>query len=333
MLLKVFSKLFGYNYEVVKLQSTVSKQKVITLGTLVLIPVSLWFFSGYYLSTSLYGVSWTTACFIGTGMAILILIIDRAFIVLTKENGAKELAKFRIFIAILSTVLGSLAMDLMLFSGDLKEYQALKRQNLKEEKIFEYKDAFGGNLERLKSERQLASDHYVLVSTEYISEVDGTNGTGKYGLGPAANVKQKRMNDSKIALDKANELFLSEQNRLEAEANSIADASIVNEQSSVISKVRDLHEFAFSGLVNFIYYFVVSAFFFCLEFFPFKYKSKTADSLFEKMLYAEEQVGERRLQTMMSQRDEIFRQDGLLGYRAERIRQLASNGNEFRRIG
>ncbi len=114
-MLKLFSFLFNYNYEVVKMQTTVSKQKIITLGTLVLIPVSLWWFSGFYLSCRLYEVPRWKALLVGAGLATIIFIIDRAFIVMTKDSGGKELAKFRIFIAVLSTVLGSLAMDLMIF--------------------------------------------------------------------------------------------------------------------------------------------------------------------------------------------------------------------------
>jgi hypothetical protein len=332
-MLKLFSTLFGYNYEVVKMQTTVSKQKIVTLGTLILIPVSLWFFSGYYLSSSLYEVSLGKALAIGTGLAILILIIDRAFIVLSKDNGGRELAKFRVFIAILSTVLGSLAMDLMIFSGDLKEYRAKKGQEQKEQKIGEYKTKFGGELDRLGVEREEASEAYNKAYGEYVAEIDGTSGTGKYGLGPAANAKNKRMADAKLAFEKADVAFLSEQRRLNVAADSVAHAAIINEGSSVLSKVRDLHEFAFSGWINAIYYFAISAFFFCLEFFPFKYKSKVSESLFEKMLYSEELIGEQRLQTMMAHREEILRQDGLMGPRAERVRKLASENGPMLKIG
>ena len=62
-------------------------------------------------------------------------------------------------------------------------------------------------------------------------------------------------------------------------------------------------------------------------------KSSTADSLFDKMLYAEEKMGERRLESLMTQRDEILRQDGLLGPRAERIRHLTSMQGNIRKIG
>jgi hypothetical protein len=90
MFLKFFSALFGYNYELVKAQTTVSKQKIVTMGTLVLIPVTLWFISGFYLSKDLYEAPTWQALFIGALMSSAILIIDRAFIVLSKENGGNE---------------------------------------------------------------------------------------------------------------------------------------------------------------------------------------------------------------------------------------------------
>ena len=333
MLLRLFSSLFGYNYQVVKAQTTVSKQKIVTLGTLVLIPVSLWFVSGYYLSSHLYEVPTSTAIGIATGMALLILVIDRSFIVLSKDNGETELGQFRVFIAILSTILGSLALDLMVFSGDLKEYRADKNQSMKETKIQKYKEDFGGELNRLTSERAKASEAYDSSTAAYLAEIDGTSGTKKYGKGPAATAKEIKMNAAENDLDKADALFLAEQERLNTVADSVAQASVINEGSSVMSRVKDLHAVAFSHGINAFYYLAITAFFFCLEFFPFKYKSKTAESLFEKMLYAEEKVGGRRLQTLMSQREEILRQDGLLGPRAEKIRQLAYDQDYIRKIG
>jgi len=332
-MLKLFSILFNYNYEVVKMQTTVSKQKIITLGTLVLIPVSLWFFSGYYLSSELYAVPTWKALLIGVALATMIFIIDRAFIVMKKDSGGKELAKFRIFIAILSTVLGSLAMDLMIFSGDLIEYRAGKHQMLKGIAIKEHKTSFGGELQRLTEERALAKYAADSISKIYNDEIDGTSGTGRSGIGPAANVKRELMIEAKTDYKNANTLFSAEQFRLDAEADSVAKASIINDGSSVLSRVRDLHEFAFSHWINTFYYFAITAFFFCLEFFPFKYKSKVSESVFEKMLYFEELTGEQRLQTLMAHREELLRQDGLMGPRAEKIRQLAKEGNQLRKIG
>lgn len=333
MILRLFSNFFGYNYQVVKTQTTVSKQKIVTLGTLILIPVSLWFISGYYLSSQLYEVTTWKAATIGTGMAILILIIDRAFIVLNKENGGRELGKFRIFIAILSTVLGSLALDLMVFSGDLVEYRAEKNQDLKEAKVKKYKDDFEDDLKRLEVERSIASNAYDKAYNGYLAEIDGTSGTGRSGKGPAATAKENRMKSAKEDFERADQSFLIEQERLEIAADSVANASVINESSSVMSRVKDLHSVAFSHPINTFYYLAITAFFLCLEFFPFKYKSKVSESLFEKMLFAEELIGNKKLETMMAYRQEILRQDGLLGPKAEKVRQLASNQEFIRKIG
>jgi hypothetical protein len=333
MLLRFFSALFGYNYQVVKTQTTVSKQKIVTLGTLVLIPVSLWFISGFYLASNLYEVPTWKAVFIGTLMAIAILIIDRAFIVLSKDNGGNEIRNFRLFIAIISTILGSLALDLIVFSGDLLEYRAKKLTELRGEKKREFIGENNSELTRFSTEREQARGAFDKADADLIAEVDGSRGTKKFGEGPAAKEKRRKVNAAELAYSKLDASYLTELSRLETEADSVAKASILKENGAVLSKVKDLHYFAFSDGFSAFYYLVICAFFFCLEFFPFKYKSKTAESLFEKMLYAEEKVGERRLQTHMDGTEEILRQNGLLGPRAEKIRHLASGRNYIRKIG
>ncbi|EMS33832.1 hypothetical protein C943_04151 [Mariniradius saccharolyticus AK6] len=333
MLLKIFSTLFNYNYQVVRLQTTVSKQKIVTLGTLVMIPVSLWFVSGFYLASNLYEVPLWKACIIGSLMAIAILIIDRAFIVLAKDNGGSEIRNFRLFIAIISTILGSLALDLIVFSGDLEEYRAKKLTELREEKKKQFFDENSTELKRYFMEREQARMSLEDADSDLVSEIDGSKGTKKYGEGPAAKEKRRRLKTAELNFAKMDSVYLSEFHRLETEADSVATTSIVKENGAVLSKIKDLHYFAFSDMFSGFYYLVICAFFFCLEFFPFKYKSKTAESLFEKMLYAEEKIGESRLQTQMAQREEILLQDGLFGPRAERLRQLAGNHSNIRKIG
>ncbi|WP_162342684.1 DUF4407 domain-containing protein [Cyclobacterium salsum] len=332
MLLRIFSTLFGYNYEVVKAQTTVSKQKITTMGTLVLIPVSLWFISGFYLASNLYEVPTWKAMLIGVLMACVILIIDRAFIVLSKENGGNEIRNFRLFIAVISTILGSLALDLIVFSGDLDEYRAKKLTELRGEKKREFVEENNAELNRYNNEREQARENAEKAETDLSDEIDGSGGTKRYGEGPAANNKRRKLNSANQKFDKLDSTYLAEFRNLEADADSVATASIINENGAVLSKVKDLHYFAFSDWISAFYYLVICAFFFCLEFFPFQYKSKTSESLFEKMLFAEEKIGERRVQSLIARREEILCQDGFLGSRAERIRQLAEDRDYIRKI-
>jgi hypothetical protein len=333
MLLKFFSALFGYNYQAVKAQTTVSKQKIVTLGTLLLIPVSLWFISGFYLASNLYEVPTWKAILIGTLMATAILIIDRAFIVLSKDNGGNEIRNFRLFIAIISTILGSLALDLIVFSGDLDEFRAEKLTELRAAKKKAFIEENNSELTRYFNEREQARQTHEKADSDLIAEIDGSRGTKKYGEGPAAQQKRRKVNSADKAYSDLNSAYLTEYQRLESVADSVALASIIKEKGAVLSKVKDLHYYAFSDWISAFYYMVICAFFFCLEFFPFQYKSKVSESLFEKMLYAEEMIGNQKLQSMIKHREEILRQDGLMGPRAEKIRHLAKDYDNVRKIG
>ncbi len=332
MLLKIFSGLFNYNYNVVQAQTTVSKQKIVTMGTLVLLPVAIWFFSGFYISNQLFDVNFFGGLGIGCLMATAILIIDRAFIVLSKDNGGNSIRNFRIIIAVISTILGSLAMDLMIFSQDLQEYRANKLGEERGIAAKVYTDENNSEVLRYATERNQAHQEWEKAQNAYIAEVDGSSGTGKYGSGPAAAVKKIRMENAEAKFKGLDKLYLAEKEKLEKEAKDHSVATIIKEKGAILSQIRDLHHFAFSDFFSALYYVVIFGFFFCLEFFPFKYKSRVSESLFEKMLYAEELLGNQRLGSMIAERKEILRQDGLLGHRAENLRRLADGHNFIRKI-
>lgn len=333
MSLRLFSNLFGYNYEVVKAQTTVSKQKIVTLGSLVLLPVTIWFFSGFYLAYQLFEVNLLGSIGIGCLMAGAILIIDRAFIVLAKDNGGNSIRSFRIIIALISTILGSLAMDLMIFSQDLEEYRTEQLGNTRKAATDTYIEKNNSEVLLYATERDQAKQEWLEAEKAYIAEVDGSSGTGKYGYGPAAAAKMHRMNKAEAKFQQLDEHYLFEKENLNSKAVEHAETTIIQEKGAILSQIRDLHHFAFSDMISAIYYLVIFTFFFCLEFFPFKYKSKVSESHFEKMLYAEELMASQRLEQMMAQRAEILRQDGLLGHRAENLRQMARSSEHIRKIG
>lgn len=333
MLLRLFSNLFGYNYQVVKAQTTVSKQKIVTLGTLVLLPIAIWFFSGFYLSHVLFEVNLIGSMAIGIGLGLAILIIDRAFIVLSKDNGGKSFRNFRIIIAVISTILGSLAMDLMIFSQDLAEYRTTKLGEARVDTAKDYYNQHNAEVLRYEEERSQALEDFKNAEASHIAEIEGTSGTGKYGVGPVAAAKKSRMEKAEQKFNALDQQYLDTKAKLETDAKTYAETTVIQEKGAILSKIRDLHYFVFGDIISFIYYVVIFGFFFCLEFFPFKYKSEVSESLFEKMLFAEELMGNQRLEQMMAQRAEILRQDGLLGHRAENIRQLARSSEHIRKIG
>lgn len=333
MLLKLFSNLFGYNYEVVKAQTTVSKQKIITLGTLMLIPVSLWTISGFYIGYDLLGAGFLQSLIGGLFVGTLILIIDKSFLTTPKESVSKWLKGFRVVFAVVATILGSIALDLMFFSGDLEEYREKKSaeiQKSESDSFMKENNHLLTNLENSISKQQSITE---ASKIDWKNEADGTGGSGSAGIDKIALLKEGIHKSDAAKLAQMEASLLSLKDSLGQEAILYGQKMATKKSNALLSKVTDLHDFILSSGLSMFFYGLFFVAVFSLEIFFLITKSSTADSLFDKMLYAEEKMGERRLQTLMVQRDEILRQDGLFGTRAERIRQLASEHDNIRKIG
>ena len=329
MLLKFFSTLFGYNYEVVKGQSTVSKQKIITLGTLMLIPVSLWTISGFYIGYNLLGASMVSSLIGGMFVGLLILIIDKSFLATPKESVSQWLKGFRIVFAIIATILGSIALDLMFFSGDLDQYRKKKYEEIQRSETARFMQLNKQMITDLESTLSKQKSITEASLVDWKNEADGTGGSGRPGIDELAIMKEGIYKSNGAKEEQMEAYLKSQKDSLVKESVSFGKERAYTNSTALLSKITDLHEFILSSGLSTFFYTLFFLAVFSLEIFFLITKSSSADSLFEKMLYAEEKVGERRLQTMMSQRDEILRQNGLLGSRADRIRHIASNHESF----
>lgn len=333
MLLKFFSALFGYNYHVVKAQTTVSKQKIVNLGTLMLIPVSLWTISGFYIGHNLLGASFLKSLIGGLFVGLLILIVDKSFLGTPKESVSIWLKGFRIVFAVIATILGSIALDLMFFGGDLEEYREKLTAKIQKDEADKY----------LKDNNQQISGFEELVTIQrkakeeskqdWKDEADGKSGTGRSGIGKVANLKKGLYLSDSTTLAQMETKLNSTSDSLAKEAVRYGQKMATKRGDALMSKVTDLHDYIMESGISMFFYGLFFVAVFSLEIFFLITKSSTADSLFEKLLFAEEKIGERRLQTLMAQREEIIRQDGLLGPRAEKIRQLAHESDNIRKIG
>jgi hypothetical protein len=332
MLLKFFSALFGYNYQVVKAQTTVSKQKIVNLGTLMLIPVSLWTISGFYIGHNLLEASFLKSLIGGLFVGLLILIVDKSFLGTPKESVSKWLKGFRIVFAVIATILGSIALDLMFFGGDLEEYREKQSAEIQKDKTAKYLEENNHLISTLNNSVENQKTIMETSKTDWKNESDGSGGSGNKGVGEISLLKERIYKSDSMTLAKMEASLSSVQDSLAKEATLYGQKMASKRGNALMSKVTDLHDFIMGSVISIFFYGLFFVAVFSLEIFFLITKSSTADSLFEKMLYAEEKVGERRLQTLIAQREEILRQDGLLGPRAERIRLLANEGNQIRKV-
>ncbi|MCS5488876.1 DUF4407 domain-containing protein [Algoriphagus limi] len=333
MLLRLFSALFGYNYEVVKAQTTVSKQKIVTLGSLMLIPVSLWTISGFYIGYDLLGAGMIKSIIGGLFVGALILIIDKSFLATPKESVNNWLKGFRIVFAVIATILGSIALDLMFFGGDLEEYREKLSAKTQKEEAAKYLLENKHLITELSNSVEIQKGIVETSKTDWKNEADGSGGSGKAGIDKIALLKEGIYKSDTAKLAQMEASLLSMKDSLGQEAIIYGQKMATKKSNALLSKVTDLHDFILSSGFSMFFYGLFFVAVFSLEIFFLITKSSTADSLFEKMLYAEEMVGEKRLQAITEQREEIQRQNGVMGTRAERVRQLSRDQNYLRKIG
>ena len=326
MTVQLFSKLFGYSPEAVKAQTTISRQKIVTLGTLLIIPVFLWGFSAFYISKYLIGSSTLVAIVTGIVLGSFILIVDRSFIATPKVKGKKLLTAFRFIFALVATILGSLALDLIVFQGDLQEFRDAKMEKEKSLEADTYFETHDSHIERLDHERSEAKALADKSMDEFIHDVSGTGGSGKYGYGVAARQKEKRAQADQSKFEMLDAEYQLQYDLLKAEALKHGETQAKKRSDALLSQIEDLHEFAFSGWVSGTFYIIFLIFVFALESFFIIYKSFVSESLFEQLLESEESTGLRRLKSITDYREEILRQDRLLGPTAESVRKRSRHG-------
>jgi hypothetical protein len=333
MLLRLFSSLFGYNYEVVKAQTIVSKQKIVTLGTLMLIPVSLWTISGFYIGYDLLEAGLIKSIIGGLFVGALILIIDKSFLATPKESISNWLKGFRIVFAVIATILGSIALDLMFFGGDLEEYREKLSAKIQKEETAKYLVEnnhliveLGNSIENQKGIAETSKN-------DWKNEADGSGGTGNKGIGEVSHLKESIYKSDSTTLAQLQVSLGYAKDSLAKEAVLYGQKMAAKRGDALMSKVTDLHDFIMGSRLSMFFYGLFFIAVFSLEIFFLITKSSTADSLFEKMLLAEEIIGECRLRTLLKHREKILQQDELMGPRADSIRHLATEHKQLKRIG
>jgi hypothetical protein len=331
MTIKLFSKLFGYEYDMVKKQPTASRQKIVTLGSLMLIPVMLWMVSGFYISRVLMECGLMTSMFVSLILGIIICIVDRSFISTPKMKGGYLLLGYRLVFALITTVLGTLALDLMIFAGDLEEYRTAHQEDAFQEIKAGFIAGKQGSLEELRATWQREKQQEAQYATSYIKEMEGTGGTGTYGRGKVAAAKEKLALESGLEAERIRGLLQQAEKELEQEAELYAAKITAKPSGAILSQIEDLHAYLVSRPIGELVYWVFFLFVFFLEAAFVLFKFSASKSLFEDMLLAEEEIGKFRLEQLKQRRREIIGEDGLMGVGADALRKLGGD-HKVRRI-
>lgn len=312
-LMKLFCTLFGYDYQTVLRQPTASRQKVVTLGLLILIPVSLWAFSGFYLAHFLLGLGVFASALVAVILGGIIFAVDRSFIATPKSVRGAGLKWLRFGFALVSTVLGSIALDLALFQGDLTEYRQALLSEMRGKEEEAYKKTHGAELTRLEQLLPDLQAKETELGMALIYEMTAQAGSGMRGKGKIADAIEAQQIETAREASRIEEALKAERVRLEAEAKAHAEQKLTKRQDALLSQLKDLHGFVFSdgfALAIYVFFFLFVA---MLEMFFILYKIFTSDTIFEDWLVAEEQYGKQKLEAYRRRKAQVTRDYGALG--------------------
>lgn len=189
----------GENYALVAVDTPASKKKIIALALAMMVPVLIWVFNGFMLSFQVLntGLGWAllTAIVCGT----IVFMIEKLIIM---AKGNVWLTFFRVLIGLIVGLLGSLAIDEVVFKNDID----ISVASLKETSITTAKKSAVVNFMDLNSYTNIdksiedAKGKYDKAEAEALAEADGTNGTKTRGIGGIAKLKLKKANERSAVL-------------------------------------------------------------------------------------------------------------------------------------
>lgn len=171
---KILINFVGEDQKVFSQQSPISKKKILSQSSLLLIPSILWFLIGCCISSIYFQSSTGISLTVGLFCALIVFIIDRS-ILISQVNW--KIGIIRFFLAILMALLGGELLNLYLFKNDISQFQL-------EQEVSEIKN------------------NYLLLESNYNDELNGkSNSSGESGFGPVAKQKKKLMEIKRVKLN------------------------------------------------------------------------------------------------------------------------------------
>ena len=115
-MLKTASFLTGDNYKMLATDTPASKKKVVAMAIAMLVPVLIWIFNGFMLSFQVLQSGWGWAIVTAIACGTIVFFIEKLIIM---ANGNNWLTLFRVCIGLIVALLGSIAIDEVIFKDDI----------------------------------------------------------------------------------------------------------------------------------------------------------------------------------------------------------------------
>jgi hypothetical protein len=295
-MLRIFCKITGDDYEMLKSDTPESRKKVSALATIVFVPVIIWFVIGYMFAQRSLNLTTHQALLTATMMALLIFLLERTIIM---ANGGITIALFRFTLGLVIALLGSVLIDEIIFHDDIEK-------QLAESGKARVAADWNPEIERVKADVKTKELAWTAALKEANDEADGTGGSGRRGVDGIS--RQKLAVADKLESDynqSKNELLKTQIMAQQKIDNSNTEAGLLTRINALFILIKT------DGIMMAVYV-LFTLFLFSMEFLVVLMKMFWKKTNYEMKLELIETIGKRRMEQMMQNPDEYHLSRGLL---------------------
>lgn len=255
-------RLTGSNPQVLRNYDAESRNKVMQLGILILIPAIIWFFNGFLLTYQIMQLNGFIALITGVVLFSLILVVERAIVL--ANNVSRLVVIFRVLLALILSALGSMVLDVCVFGKDINHrLKALAQQELEANVQSSYNMMDGKAIELHK-------------------EIHGDGVTKMVGFDKAAQNLQNQLNDSKLEYKKQKADYEKYKEIIKDPNHPEYNATMTNlGYDSYLKRIHVLHDMVQEDFMMKTTFWLLLLFGLFLELLPLAIKSGSKKSAYE----------------------------------------------------
>jgi hypothetical protein len=189
MLLRIASYLIGEDFQTLRSFDPNSQSKVKTLFLLTLIPVAFGAISAFAIAgLADCGIFGQLAAAIGTG--VLVFLIDRS-VVNSASNPSRLAYRIRFVMSVASAFMCAVTVDTIIFHDDLAPIVAELRQEQVDLAVAAKTQEEDQRIASATTDYAAAALLAGQAQASFVSETDGSGGSGSHGFGPIAKQKKQ----------------------------------------------------------------------------------------------------------------------------------------------
>lgn len=317
-MLKFACKITGDDYQMLNRDTPASRKKVLTLVSVLSLPVLMWFINIYLLMLIIMQQPQSFSLISGVLAGLAIFTIERSIIM---ANGSKTILVFRLLLGFFIALLGSATFDEVLFKSDIDQQLNENKMERKARAEGRVDSIYAPIISAKQNEvdrKQKAWMNALAIAT---GEADGTMGSGRRGVSAITKLKLdvagQKENDYRTA---KTELDSIAQKKNRDNKTAVDKVETNFSEHAMLQRISAMFELVFSNRYMSIYYGVITIILFLMEFMVVILKFCLPKSNYEIKIETIEKIGQRRMERMVEQEPDYFRP----GERTQRYRKAAS---------